>query len=396
MFPSLLEFAQRRPSQFQQALAGPGTNGATSNPNINEFAFFVQDQWRVNARLTFNYGLRYDLFNPAKPPFFNLDERLGLLDVVTNRFDLDKNNWGPRLGFAYRVLNSGRLVLHGGWGIFYGRTPSILTGTVHTNNGVQIQNYSFTGAAVPVTYPDILTSIPASGRTPVSIFRFAPNFEQPQTHQASVSAEARAGDYLFTFGYLGVFGSKLNRSRDINLAPMSLFSGSLCTTTVATAPCNLSGPIPYFRHSAARPVQGYQRITSVESTAESDYNGVFLQVSKRFSHGFQIQTSYTFSKVIDDAPEGTAVLPGNAGDDAKIVWDTLNLGLDRGIGDSDVTHRWVLSGLWDIHYANGLQNVPARYVLGGWQLSTIVQASSGRVFSERDWPGPQQRRQHRK
>ena len=87
--------------------------------------------------------------------------------MVTDRLDLDTNNWGPRLGVAYRLLNSDRLVLRGGWGLFYGRTPSILTGTVHTNNGVQILNYSFTGA-IPVTYPNILTSIPPP--TPVNIF----------------------------------------------------------------------------------------------------------------------------------------------------------------------------------------------------------------------------------
>ena len=274
-------------------------------------------------------------------------------------------------------------MLRGGWGLFYGRTPAILTGTVHTNNGVQVQNYSFTGTAIPVTYPNIMTAIPSSGRTPVNIFAFAPEFDQPQTQHVSLSVETRRDDYIFTIGYLGVFGDKLNRSRDANLAPMQLFSGSLCTTTVATAVCNPSGAFPYFRRNAPRPVAGYQRITLAEDSGESNYNAVFFQLTKRLSRSFQVQTSYTISKVIDNAPEGTAVLPGNAGDDAKIAWDTLNIGLDRGIGDSDVTHRWVFSGLWDIHYANRMQSAVARRLLGGWQLSTIIQASSGRPFSER-------------
>jgi len=383
LFPSLSEYAQRRPSTFQQALAGPGTNGPTSSPNVDEYAFFIQDQWRATQRLTLNLGLRYDLFNPAKPPFFNPDERLRALNVVTNRLDLDKNNWGPRVGFAYRVTESDRLLVRGGWGLFYARTPLILTGTVHTNNGVQIQNYSFSGAAIPVTYPNILSSIPSSGRTPVSIFAFAPDFEQPQTQQANFNIETRAGDYLFTLGYLGVFGSNLNRSRDINLAPMQLLNGSLCTTTVATAPCAPSGAFPYFRRNAARPVAGYQRITYAENSGESNYNAVFFQVTKRLRQNFQLQSSYTYSKVLDNAPEGTAVLPGNFGDDAKIAWDTLNIGLDRGLGDSDIRHRFVLSGVWDIFYANRMENAAARYVLGDWQLSSIFQASSGRVYSER-------------
>ncbi len=365
LFTSLLDFAQRRPTQFQQALPGPGTNGATSNPNIDEYAFFFQDQWRVTNKLTLNAGLRYDLTNPAKPPFFNPDPRLAAFGVVTNRLDLDRNNFGPRLGFAYRVTGSDRLVLRGGWGIFYGRTPGILTGTVHTNNGVQVQNYSFAGTAIPVSYPNIMTAIPTAGRTPVNIFGFQRDFQQPRTQQASLNIETRIGSFNFTTGYLGVFGSDLNRSRDINLAPMQLLSGSLCTTTIAAQPCAASGPFPYFRRNAARPVQGYQRITFAESSANSNYNGVFFQLSKRFSKSFQIQTSYTVSKVLDNAPEGTAVLPGNGADDAKIIWDTLNIGLDRGLGDSDVRHRWVMSGTWDIAYGDKLANAAARYVLGG-------------------------------
>lgn len=383
LFSSLLDYAQRRPATFQQALPGPGTRGPYSNPNLNEYAFFIQDQWRVSSRLTLNYGLRYDLLDADPPPFLNPDPVLAQNNIRTNRLDLDRNNWGPRFGAAWRVLDSDRLVVRGGWGLFYGRTPAILTGTVHTNNGVQVQNYLFSGAAIPVTYPNILAAIPASGRTPVNIFHFAPDFDQPQSQQASLNVEGRIGGLLVTAGYLGVFGRRLNRSRDINLAPMEPLTGLLCTTTAATAPCNPSGPFPFFRRLAPRPIPGYQRITRVEDTGESNYNGGFLQVSRRLARDVTLETSYTFSKVIDNAPEGTAVLPGNFGDDAKIVWDPLNIRLDRGLGDADIRHRWVFSGVWDIGYANRLGNAALRTLLGRWQLSTILQAQSGRVFSPR-------------
>jgi outer membrane receptor protein involved in Fe transport len=383
LFTSLLDYAQRRPATFQQALPGPGTTGPLSNPNLNEYAFFIQDQWRVTSRLTLNYGLRYDFLDADPPPFLNPDPVLAQNGIRTNRLDLDKNNWGPRFGAAWRVLESDRLVVRGGWGLFYGRTPAILTGTVHTNNGVQVQNYLFSGASIPVTYPNILTAIPPSGRTPVNIFHFGPDFDQPQSQQASLNLEGRAAGLLFTAGYLGVFGRNMNRSRDINLAPMQPLTGVLCTTTVASAPCNPSGPFPFFRRMAPRPISGYQRITRAEDTGESNYNGVFLQVSRRMARDFTLQTSYTFSKVIDNAPEGTAVLPGNFGDDSKIVWDPLNIALDRGVGDADIRHRWVFSGVWDIGYANRLRNAAARMLLGYWQLSSIIQAQSGRVFSPR-------------
>jgi outer membrane receptor protein involved in Fe transport len=383
LFSSLLDYAQKRPATFQQALPGPGTSGPLSNPNLNEYAFFIQDQWRVNPRLTLNYGLRYDLLDADPPPFLNPDPVLAQNGIRTNRLDLDRNNWGPRVGAAWRVFDSDRLVLRGGWGLFYGRTPAILTGTVHTNNGVQVQNYLFSGAAIPVTYPNILTAIPPTGRTPVNIFHFGPDFDQPQSQQLSFNIEGRAAGMLVTTGYLGVFGRNLNRSRDINLAPMQPLTGLLCTTTVATAPCNPSGPFAFYRRTAPRPIAGYQRITRAEDTGESNYNGVFIQVSRRMARDFSLQTSYTFSKVIDNAPEGTAVLPGNFGDDSKIVWDPLNIALDRGIGDADIRHRWVFSGVWDIGYANRAANPALRTLLGHWQLSSIIQAQSGRVFSPR-------------
>ncbi len=383
LFSSLLDYALKRPATFQQALPGPGTSGPLSRPNLNEYAFFIQDQWRVNNRLTLNYGLRYDLLDADPPPFLNPDPVLAQNGIRTNRLDLDKNNWGPRFGAAWRVLDSDRMVLRGGWGLFYGRTPAILTGTVHTNNGVQVQNYLFTGAAIPVTYPNILTAIPPSGRTPVNIFHFAPDFDQPQSQQASLNIEGRAAGMLLSAGYLGVFGRNLNRSRDINLAPMQPLTGLLCTTTAASAPCNPSGPFPVFRRTAPRPIPGYQRITRAEDSGESNYNGVFLQASRRMARDFSLQTSYTFSKVIDNAPEGTAVLPGNFGDDSKIVWDPLNISLDRGLGDADIRHRWVFSGVWDIGYANRAANPAVRTLLGRWQLSSILQAQSGRVFSPR-------------
>mgnify|MGYP000591045685 CR=1 FL=1 len=169
----------------------------------------------------------------------------------------------------------------------------------------------------------------------------------------------------------------------IVLAAMQPLTGLLCTTSVASAPCNASGPFAFFRRTAPRPIPGYQRITRAEDTGESNYNGVFFQVSRRMARDFTLQSSYTFSKVIDNAPEGTAVLPGNFGDDSKIVWDPLNIALDRGLGDADIRHRWVFSGVWDIGYANRARNTAVRLLLGQWQLSSIIQAQSGRVFSPR-------------
>src|SRR5262249_4566500 len=88
----------------------------------------------------------------------------------------------------------------------------------------------------------------------------------------------------------------------------------------------------------------------------------------------------TFSKVIDDNPDFTSVVVGT-GDDAKVAQDTLQPNLDRGLGNADVRHRFVLSGVWDLGYAKSLQNRGVRTALSGFQLSPIVTLQSGHFLS---------------
>jgi hypothetical protein len=86
--------------------------------------------------------------------------------------------------------------------------------------------------------------------------------------------------------------------------------------------------------------------------------------------------------VIDTLPDQTSVVVGNAGDDSKVAMDTLNPNADRAIGDANADYRFVLSGVWDLNYYKG-SNAIARQVLGGWQLSSILNGQSGRYFTAR-------------
>jgi hypothetical protein len=83
--------------------------------------------------------------------------------------------------------------------------------------------------------------------------------------------------------------------------------------------------------------------------------------------------------VIDTAPDGTAVVVGS--DDVKIVQDTLQPNLDRGLGVNDIRHRFVFSAVWDLNYAHAVSNPAVKALLSGWTLSTIAQAQSGRAMS---------------
>ena len=319
-FNSYDDFANGTPFSFTQALAGAGTDGPLTRPNVDEYALFAQDSWRVSERLTVNYGIRYDLYNLAQPQVHNPDPSLAALSLDTARINMDTNNIAPRFGFAYKLNNSGRTLIRGGYGMYYGRTPSILTGTAFSQNGIQVQTYTLNAATGGIpAYPNILAAPPALSRRP-DIFVFAPDYVQPLTHQWSFQIEQQLGkDYALTLGYLGVRGEHLTRTRDINLAPYAPTAGSYADGTAVT-----------FLRSPGRINPNFGRISVFDSGADSVYHGGFIQLSKRFSNSFQVETSYTFAKVIDDAPDFTSVVVGS--DDAKDAQYTLNPNLERGRG----------------------------------------------------------------
>jgi hypothetical protein len=374
-FNSYADFAAKRAASFTQGFAATGTDGALTKPNVNEFAFFAQDSWRTTERLTLNYGVRYDAFNYAQPKVKNPDPALAAAGLDTSRINRDKNNIAPRFGFAYKVDSGGSTVVRGGYGIYYGRTPSILTGTAFSQNGIQVQTYSLSAtnpsqASLIPTYPNILSAPPTVARTP-DIYVFAPDYVQPLTHQWSLNLERQlARDYAVTIGYLGVRGEHLTRTRDINLYPSIATTGAFADGSAAT----------YFRHPDLRPMQNFRRVSEFDSGADSIYHGVFVQLTKRFSDSFQLQTSYTFSKVLDTVPDQTSVVVGG-GDDAKVAQDTLLPNLDRGRGNADLRHRFVFSGVWDINYAKSAANGFVRGLLSGYQLSTLINLQSGRFYT---------------
>ncbi len=376
-FPNYAAFAAGTPSQYQQNFPGANTNGALTKPNVNEYAAFVQDTWHASSRLTFNLGLRYDYFSYAQPKLQNTNSQLLAANLRTDRIPTSNNNIAPRFGFAFKPTKDDSMVIRGGYGIYYERTPAIILGTAFSQNAIQVLSFTLfpTDAAFPA-YPNVLAAAPSAA--PLNIFVMAPDYRTPHTHQFSFNIEKQIGrGASFTIGYLGVHGQNLTRTRDINLYPSQLTQGTLC----ADSACTSSTAINYWRHpgtgSPARPNPAFGRISLFESGADSSYNGLFLQFVKHYSHNFTFLTSYTWSKIIDDAPDATAVTVGS--DDAKAAQDSIAPNLDRGPGNTHTPHRFVFSAVWDIRTA--LSNPFAKALVNGWQLSSIAQLQSGRRFS---------------
>jgi outer membrane receptor protein involved in Fe transport len=371
-FDSLADFNAGRASRYIQAFAGPGTTGPVTHPDIDETGLFIQDEWRVLPTLTLNAGLRYDFQKIAQPSVRNPDAQLLAAGLDTSSIHEDSNNFAPRLGFAWTPGADSRTVVRGGYGIFYGRTPAIMIGTAHSNNGINVQTITFTGAQIPA-YPTILTEAPTGGTVGrPTIFAFSPDFENPEVHQASLGIERGiTSDISVGLSYQHVQGNDLQRSRDINVGAWD----------TVTSPIQGGGALSYKRYSNTRPFANFARIILFESSADSRYNGYTADVNKRFSNNWQARVSYTWSKVEDNKPDATAVVPGG-GDDAKFIQDPLDIDADWAAGDNDVRHRLVFSGVWSLDgYASGMDGWQ-RALLGGWSVSGIATYQTGQPYSQ--------------
>jgi hypothetical protein len=372
-FNSLAEFATGRPGGgFTQNFPGPGTDGPTSNPDNSEFSLYFQDDWRATSRLKIYYGVRYDYQRLKEPDITNPDIQLANARINTGRLNQDLNNFGPRIGFAYALTADNKTLLRAGYGVFYSRTPSIVTGTALTNNGVQIQSFTLFGSAVP-TFPNVLTAPPRGVNARQNIFFYDDNFVSPLVQQGSIGLERELpGGIGISASYLVVKGTHLLRARDINIQ----------ATTPTTILTTNNVPLVFDR-IASRRFSNFNRVIVNASDANSIYHALALQVTKRYSRNFQFLFSYTFSKAIDDRPDSTAVVVG--ADDPKFIQNSLRPDLDRGIGDSDVKHRAVLSGVYDINFSSffgGTNNSILKNIVDGYSLSGILTATSGRPFNE--------------
>jgi len=376
-FSSLANFNNGVAASYLQAFPGPGTSGPVTHPDMTETGLFVQDEWHVNSTLTVNAGLRYDVQKIAQPDVQNPDAQLLAAGIDTSNIPEDKNNWGPRLGFAWTPNTTNRTVIRGGYGIYYGRTPAIMIGTAHSNNGINVQTLSFTGSLIP-TYPNIYTSIPTGVTLPKpTIFAFDKDFQNPKTQQASFGAEhGLTNDILVGVTYQWVKGSDLPRSIDINIGNPTIVTG---VPVFSQNSGTQIGTVDFKRYSSTRPFTNFARIIEFQSTARSQYNGVTFDIQKRFSNNWQARLAWTMSKVKDDRPDATAVVPGT--DDPKYAQDAFDLNGDYAPGDNDVKNRIVLSGVWSLDsYAHGMSGL-AKAIFGGWSLSGIASYQTGQPYT---------------
>lgn len=349
--------------------------------------FYVQDDWKVNDRLTVNLGLRYDIMTPVR----DADNRLANFDPATNQLKLatddDRslqrqpyNNFAPRVGAAYKL--DANTVVRAGYGLgwnFWNRMASaellntnapFVTRFSTVNSAANLGNLctgdNFSGCFRPreAGYPTSLPSNVILYMDPESPWGYIQNWHV--TVQRTLFR-----DTLIDVGYVGNKGSRLPVLGDYNQArPITQAELNAGQTTLGTL-------------LARRPFQGWNNITAVLPTAFSNYNGLQIKLEHR-GRDLTVISAFTYSKAIDTT--GQVLETTNGG--SPNPQDIRNVANDKGRSSFDQRYNSTTSVVYEVPFGKGRrfgQNLHGALdaVAGGWQVSGIVNLLSGQPLNLR-------------
>ncbi len=359
----------------------------------NEVGLYGQDDWRVTSRLTLNLGLRWEYFGPphnfqknvdsnvyfgdgatpfacALPPcntFFPSDSKYysqeagGTFQLRNNNiWNKDKNNFGPRVGFAYDVLGNQKFVVRAGWGMFYDRIYNNVFENIRFNAPNYADETTGFSDTVPLgaLYTPGLLTIPFTGNANFVNPAFFPsglpkpiprhidqNLRTPYYMQESLGIQyAISKDLALEADYVGTLGRDL-----LGIENRNTFDG------------RTSGAGP-----STRPNTTFNSDNARGNYYGSNYNAFDLTLRKRFSHGLSMNANYTYAKSLDQLSD--VFRSRNA---AVSATDVQNVNNDYGPSDFDVRHRVVVSFNYDLPVFRGNR------FLGGWTMNGIVSWNTG-------------------
>jgi hypothetical protein len=363
------------PFQANRALGEPFHNSVLTSEGL-----YFQDDWKVNARLTVNLGIRYELY-PALTERVNklasFDPRTGTLIVAGGReaylgtggrvlvreradvgrqvFETDRNNIAPRIGLAWRPAALPKTVIRAGYGLFYD-IQMVGNGITPLSRSSPFREAQQAG---PFSFP-VLTNLRdmfgATTSTPT-----APGIQRDirtaYIGQYSFGVQRELlRNLVLDVTYMGSGGRKLPVGLNINQA----FPGA---GTVASR----------------RPYAGWGAITGgfISSGGNSNFNSMAVRLERRFNEGLSFLMSYAWSKSID-------YTPGVATDDAgapALAQDARNLRAERGVSSFHTPHRLVFSTVYTLPFERMTGSRIAKAIVGGWQTTGIMTAQAGRPFT---------------
>jgi hypothetical protein len=321
------------------------------------YGLFVQDDWQLTPQVKLLYGVRYDLFDVPSARTF-------AANPYSNDFTIDKNNFGPRAGVSWAVDSSARTVVRASVGLMYEPPLIDFYDNAILNNGdpasytVQVRG---TDPGAPA-FPTSLADVPASFVLPKQTITVVdPDFRTQSAWLSNVQVErALRNDIAVSVGYVNSIGRNMPVLIDVNLVP----SGQ-------TLPDGRSV------YSTARVNSTFDHINMFKSIGESTYNALTATLTKRMTHGWQAEATYTLARGVDNAPLTGTYVVGSNDDRAS---DPSNLDRDKGVTPFNQTHTFSIATVF-------APDVPETHagaaILNNNQLGVIVQANSGLPFNIR-------------
>jgi hypothetical protein len=349
------------------------TNVFVVTQELRSQSFFGQDDWRASDKLTVNLGLRYDYMTPA----VEKDNHMANFDPagagklvfaedgsIESRalVNPDRNNFAPRIGAVYKLTD--QTIIRGGVGIFYNQFERIGSEDQLALNPPGLQNIDITAPGSPSTAPVFFMrdGFPAGflDSSNIVLSRLlirTSDRNNPRTmvQQAGAGIERQVGrDFVASVDFVASNTSHLAVLRNLN------------QNLPGTRDANGALPYPAFGNVQWR-----------EMTGEGSYKGVDLSFEKRMSKGYSYRASYTLGEAIDQAPEHLNASSGRPQNGRDLeAWE--------GPSDFDIRHRLVANFIAELPFGEGkpyLQDGVAGKILGGWMVTGIYSARTGRPMT---------------
>jgi hypothetical protein len=381
---------------------------ATDNREFrqNEYGIFFQDSWKVRRSLTLNLGVRYefnsvpyevngDLSNlyvdPSGPAPFTFE--LAGPNASHLLYNNDYSGIEPRVGFAWSPFAGDKTSVRAAFGMFHDRIFGNLFGNARGNPPFQ-QNFSNTPFDVPENLPfpaDQVSSPVVQNGAIIAPTLFDPHLRLPYTENWNFGIQREiARNLTLDLNYVGTRGVHLVRAVDGNPPDPALVQ-QLIDSGVDPADLQFAAlyvgaeffglPFDAVHNNAfANPLSfaGGGAVLN-KSIGNSWYNGLQANLTKRMSHGLEVQAAYTWSHSIDDAPDPIDPATGNR----SLPRNSFALQNERGDSDNDLRHRLALNYVWQLPFGKGQRFVTSglgNKIIGGWSVSGITTFQSGHPY----------------